>query len=171
MTERKKNSARLERFDEVLAIYGADPARWPADERAALTALARSDSSAARLFEEATALDRLMAFAPGGEAGDELRQRIVAAAVKDGSREARVVPMIAAKAKPRGGLGAGAGATWPTVAMAASFALGLYLGIAGLGIGTVGTALDLAALNGVVQESDPVEFLSDVGVSESEGVI
>jgi hypothetical protein len=171
MTERRKNSAPLERFDEVLAIFGPDPARWPEDERSALSALARSDSSAAQLLAEATALDKVLALAPAGEAGDALKQRIVAAAVNDGSRDARVVPMAAVKAKRRGLFGAGTSAAWPAAAMAASFALGLYLGIAGLGTATVGTALDLAAVNGALEESDAVEFLSDAGVSESEGII
>jgi len=48
------------RLAEVLAAYGADPARWPAAERARLEALVRSDP---QLLVEAREIDRVLARA------------------------------------------------------------------------------------------------------------
>jgi hypothetical protein len=45
-----------ERFEQVLDAYGADPRRWPADERAAAKAFAARNVDAAAL-QEARALD------------------------------------------------------------------------------------------------------------------
>lgn len=161
----KKNA--LKRFDDVLSVYGADSARWPEAERDALTALARDDGDAARLLGEAVALEKVMAHAPAGDAGAALRDRIVASALADGARDATVVPLEAARSARRRGFGMDPGRAWPAAAMAACFALGLYLGIAGMGVQTFTNALSLAALNG----SDSTEFLSDGGSGDSEGLI
>lgn len=44
----------------ILASHGADPARWPAENRAALLALAASDAMVAAALAEARALDALL---------------------------------------------------------------------------------------------------------------
>jgi hypothetical protein len=49
-----------ERFDHLLAAYGADLARWPAHERAAAMALAAQHGELAAALEEARALDRAL---------------------------------------------------------------------------------------------------------------
>ena len=98
MTSRTRKSKQLERLDDVLAAYGANEARWPAAEREVLKRLVRTDAIAARLLREAEALEHVMAFAPAGQAGETLKQRIVASAESDGGREARVVPISAARA-------------------------------------------------------------------------
>jgi hypothetical protein len=42
---------------DIIASHGADPARWPADARAALLALAGSDADVAAALADARALD------------------------------------------------------------------------------------------------------------------
>ena len=50
----------LDRLRGVLEAYGAEPERWPAEERAAATALIESSGEARSLFSEAAALDRML---------------------------------------------------------------------------------------------------------------
>lgn len=54
----------LELLDDVLAIHGSDPARWPAASRDNLTMLIASSAAARAMVAEAEALDRLMVLAP-----------------------------------------------------------------------------------------------------------
>jgi hypothetical protein len=46
---------------EILAAYGADPARWPSDEREALQALADRSPAVAQALVEARAVDAALA--------------------------------------------------------------------------------------------------------------
>jgi hypothetical protein len=68
-----------ERFFQILEAYGADPARWPDDERAAAEAFAQShrDQVAAEL-REAAALDACLVGA-AAEPSDLLERRILKA--------------------------------------------------------------------------------------------
>lgn len=50
-----------ERAYEILASYGADAARWPADERAALLALAAADPEVASALAAEQPLDAMLA--------------------------------------------------------------------------------------------------------------
>lgn len=169
MTRKKENSEQLQRLDEVLAVYGANPDRWPESERDALERFAHSDAEAARLLKEAVALEKVMSHAPAGGAEQALKDRIVAAAVADGSREARVVPMTAA-ARPRRGLGR-QGTWWQVAAMAASFAVGVYLGVAGLSGNAFEPALNFAASDLLIEEGEPLDFFDDPVKTDSEGLI
>lgn len=59
----------FERLIEILDTYGADPARWPADERAAARAFAAKDARAADALTEARRLDELLdTYDPGADA-------------------------------------------------------------------------------------------------------
>lgn len=49
-----------ERFEQLVAAYGGDPRRWPADERAAGEAYAAQDAEARALLLQAGALDRVL---------------------------------------------------------------------------------------------------------------
>jgi anti-sigma factor RsiW len=49
-----------ERFEALIAAYGATPARWPEEERAAAEAFARRDPRAADLLRQADAIDALL---------------------------------------------------------------------------------------------------------------
>ncbi len=139
----------LAELEQVLDSYGADAARWPAARRDALTAFSRFDARGARLLAETTAFEALLALAPRGEASDRLKSGIVAAAVGDGSRDARIVPLSVAR-RPRR-----RPALWQAAAvLAASFALGLYLGVAGLADPALRGALNYAAVDGSAEEGE-----------------
>jgi hypothetical protein len=49
-----------ERFDYLLAAYGGDFDRWPAETRASASALVARDLAAAAALKEAQALDRVL---------------------------------------------------------------------------------------------------------------
>lgn len=99
-----------QRLEAVLASYGADPARWPAGERAQLLPHLEAASEA---LEEARLIDRLLDLAP--------------APVLDARPESRLMARIGRRA---------AVARFPfgwtaALPLAASLALGVYLGAMG----------------------------------------
>jgi hypothetical protein len=51
---------KLGRFSAILEAYGADPQRWPSDEREDALALTKSSVPAARALAEARALDAIL---------------------------------------------------------------------------------------------------------------
>ena len=51
---------KLNRLSAILEAYGADPQRWPAEEREAALALTKSSVPAARALAEARTLDSLL---------------------------------------------------------------------------------------------------------------
>ena len=53
----KDTKKYLARLEEVLDTFGADPARWPVSERAALETLAETQDQARGLIGEAQALE------------------------------------------------------------------------------------------------------------------
>jgi hypothetical protein len=67
------------RFGEILDAYGADPDRWPADEREAALGLMREDPAARALSERAERLDRALASLDDAEPSRDLVARVLAA--------------------------------------------------------------------------------------------
>jgi ferric-dicitrate binding protein FerR (iron transport regulator) len=57
---RKDRTMNRERFDHLLAAYGGDFSRWPAEERAAAAIFVAQDAEAAAALREAQALDRAL---------------------------------------------------------------------------------------------------------------
>ena len=55
---------RMTRFQALLEAYGAEPGRWPAQERAEAQALLATSAEAAALREAAARLDALLDLAP-----------------------------------------------------------------------------------------------------------
>jgi hypothetical protein len=70
-----------ERFDHLLAAYGGDVSRWPAEERAAAAAFAAGNAEASAALKEAQALDAAL-NAARNDVGDTsaLAARILATA-------------------------------------------------------------------------------------------
>lgn len=102
------------RFEEILAAYGADPARWPDGERDAALAFAQENPQhSARPMADAHLLDAALDRARTDPPGDLLMARIL----KTGEAQTRIVP--------------------PWARIAAVLALG-----AGLGLGWGGASLD-----------------------------
>lgn len=108
-----------DRLKEVLATYGADPAHWPAGERAALLAnLTGAPAQAA----EATEIDLVLGQAAMLTVPAHLAARITSAA--GGSTPAAIVRVPAP--------GKASWSSWiSAAALAASLALGIYIGFAG----------------------------------------
>lgn len=105
----KDNNQRLK---QLLASYGADPARWPEEDRH-LSPLSQD------LAHEARSLDRRLDEASAPRMPEGLTAKIIAAAgAQEG--EDNVVPFRAPVTRRR---------YWPAAAaMAASLALGIFLG-------------------------------------------
>ncbi|MFQ5625388.1 MAG: hypothetical protein ACE5FM_01895 [Methyloligellaceae bacterium] len=140
MTQDQNAQLNLAWLETVLDTFGSDPNRWPAHERGALEALIETNADARRLLGEALALARVMEAAPASKASASLKSRITTAINEDTGRGARIVPLQAALTRSMNSLYARSRgrAMWSAAALAASFAFGLYLGVAGIG----GTAVD-----------------------------
>jgi len=163
---------KLARLVKVLDTFGADPNRWPAGERAVLEALVKADKFAAQLFVEAKALARVMDAAPALRASAALRARIVAAALEDPAREATVVPL----ALTRGQVGQTfsirrAASMWPAAALAASFAFGLYMGVAGYGGTAVESVFQVAMTESSGNDDGSISWLEDSAGTDEEGLL
>ena len=109
------NNVELER---AVDRYGGDLDKWPAVERAAAEALARSEPRAARTLADGARLDALLAEAVRTVGVDAaLVGRIVAGAAGGRHRDVTV--------RPTGRL-----AAWAGVAMAAFLVVGFVIGLA-----------------------------------------
>lgn len=172
MTQDKDTKKYLARLEEVLDTFGADPARWPVSERAALEALAETQDQARRLIGEAQALERVMDSAPALKASDALKARIVAAAANDPVREARVVPITTSPGRSGHSLRVRRAALmWPAAALAASFAFGLYLGVSGVGGQAFESAFQVAAINGAAGDAEAFSWLEDDSGPDAEDLL
>ncbi len=67
-----------QRLQELLDAYGADPTRWPAEERAAALALLARSAEARTFQENAAHLDRLLDLSPSVQPAPEFMQRVIA---------------------------------------------------------------------------------------------
>jgi hypothetical protein len=128
------------RLAEVLAAYGADPARWPAAERDGLMALAEREPD---LLAEAREIDQVLARAGAAVVPAGAAARLLARAGQQ-RRPATVTPFdrTSVKAPP---------SIWSwgaAAALAASFGLGIFLG-------TTNITLPFGD-NGVVEIDDPI---------------
>lgn len=137
------------RLDQIFASYGADRARWPASERS----LVDEGGEAAR---EAHEIDQLLSLAstpalPEG-AASRLMQRIAE------PQTAQVIAFPPAPRRTRGTLFRLATA----VPLAASLALGIYLGAKG----SLDFMLPSAITGGVALNDDPPDDLGGVGEAD-----
>ena len=174
MTARNRKQ-KLARLGEVLDVYGANTSRWPDKDRDALQAFVEADAQARRLHREAQALERVMDAAPSMRASADLKANIVAAATSDEHREAKVVPIDAARKSGKPSVTPGRSTRlWPAAALAASFALGVYLGVSGVGGIELDNALRLAALNngnGAEEAGYAEPWLDGNGGGDAEGLL
>jgi len=172
MTQDKDTKNDLARLAEVLDTFGADPARWPVSERAALEALAGTQDQARRLIGEAQALERVMDAAPELRASNALKARIVSAAANDPVREARVVPITASPVRSGHSLRVRrASLIWPAAALASSFVFGLYLGVSGVGGQVFEGAFQVAAINGAGGDAEAISWLEDDSGPDAEDLL
>lgn len=108
------------RLAEVLAAYGADPARWPASERARLQPFLDGEPG---LLAEASEIDRVLAKAVPPAPSAQAKAQLLARIARE-KQQINVVPFERPLAKPRPSIW-----SWGTAAaLAASFAFGIFLG-------------------------------------------
>jgi len=67
----------LNRFETLVAAYGATPSRWPEEERAAAEAFARADRRATALLSEADTIDTLLFAHKVAEPSRTLRTMVI----------------------------------------------------------------------------------------------
>ncbi len=118
----------LDRFRELMDAYGAEPARWPANERAAAEALLAVNTEAAQLRKRAGALDALLDKAAGLDSAAGMAtaidtERLIAAITTQPQRTAEIVQLRPARR-------ASPGAFWLKVAsLAAAATIGFLVGV------------------------------------------
>lgn len=148
-----------DRIADLLAAYGSDVSRWPADGRAAIAALSPSER-AARLRED-EALDQLLASAAQAASdappSDALMTRILAAAPARAAHASaepsggKVVELatVVTDGKTRSHLTAHRNRDWAAVAalLAASLVLGLFVGSTDRGRDAAQRVGELAGIN------------------------
>jgi len=167
------NGMTIADFARLLDVYGSDRTRWPVEARAGAGQLVGRDKAARRLLAEAEALDKTLERAPLPSLAAEaaLADRIVATARRSprmvpasnmtasnmtvagmrasGPRAAgNVVRLPSLPARPRWlptGLASAAGM------LAASLALGVFLGVSNLSQGVVPALEDMTGINLGVQ--------------------
>jgi hypothetical protein len=69
-----------QRFEQLVACYGADERRWPEEERQAAAAWAKSSPQAAALLQEARVVDGWLDQVPGLEPSAAARRAVLQAA-------------------------------------------------------------------------------------------
>lgn len=140
MTERVE-TMDLRRLQALLDAYGAEPARWPADERGAAQALLAAEPAARARLDQARRLDLALDRLPAAPApARDLAARIRSAARHHGAGPAGPLPVPAPANGNR--------PAWRfPAALAASALFGLWLGFAASPFTTGGGAMDLTALD------------------------
>lgn len=109
-----------ERFQTLLAAYGAEPLRWPENERAAAVYFAGANSQAAHWIAEARQLDTALGLLPDHAPSQMLRARVLQSALlpRNPERPSRLFASI-----------------WqPAIGMAASLLFGIIVGTAMPGV-------------------------------------
>lgn len=102
------------KFQEVIAAYGANPARWPESERDGMVLFSQANTQAAHELAGARQLDRLLDLLPDYQPQEMLRIRILSAEQRLRSSAWRW-PLDS---------------VWrPAAGMAASLAFGILLGL------------------------------------------
>jgi len=152
MASMSNSNMTIADFERLLDVYGSDRTRWPVEARASAGQLVARDKSARRLLAEAEALDRALERAPLPSLAEEaaVADRILAAARRsprmvpvgkvDAARPIRpaidnVVRLPGSRTRRRwltsSALGGAAGV------LAASLALGVFLGLSNLSQGVL----------------------------------
>ncbi len=141
----------LKELEEALALAGPYPRRWRAACCARLSAFIETDHEAARLFAEARALDRVLCYAPEGKPGATLEGCILRAAFQ--SPQNRGLPRgieirLGGNARSRMQqfpFRVPSRSFWGEAALlAASLAVGIYIGMSGEAVPTL-RGLDMMA--------------------------
>lgn len=135
----------LERFRGILDIHGGDPARWPDEVRAEALQFSRTDPEGREALKSATSFDNMMDVWGVPEIPEDFTDRLMAGAGDN------LLDLEGHRKKRAGRFGDLSRILVPT-ALAASLALGVFLGTTGLSATIFGgsqniTVVDLAYLS------------------------
>ncbi|HUE45548.1 MAG TPA: hypothetical protein VMO81_04775, partial [Aestuariivirgaceae bacterium] len=120
---------KRDRLQAVLAVYGADPARWPQGDRELASLLAAADQGIDAILNDARNLDIVLARASHPVAPTGAVERLLA---KAHDASGRVVSLaLRRRARPQMMRAALPRRLVVFTALAASLAFGLYLGASG----------------------------------------
>ena len=115
----------LDRFRELLDAYGAEPGRWPANERGPAEMLLTQNTEAARLRSQAAAIDKLLDRAMLAPPVIDA-ERLIADITAEPQHTAEIVTLRPARRPSAGGF-------WLKVAsLAAAAAIGFLVGVSQL---------------------------------------
>jgi hypothetical protein len=162
-------------FERLLDVYGGDRTRWPAEERAAAAQLVARDARARGILAEAEALDRVLERAPLPSLAIEaaLAERIVAAA----QRSPRIVKIPAGQSSGTSLPGSEVfprqqarswkrqflrGDVRAAAVLAASLAVGIFIGISNVPQSVLPGLADLAGDRGGYSLAQVEPFDEDV---------
>jgi hypothetical protein len=95
-----RSQMTLARLGELLDAYGANPERWPFEEREAACALLAQSAQAQRWREASAQLDAVLNLGPAHAASPALLERILAAAPQPTSTETAAAEQLNVAAKP-----------------------------------------------------------------------
>ncbi len=169
----REEMSKQERLQNVLERHGADPSRWSLQERG-LMELVAHDPQAETLFREAQALDQLLEHSGLSKAGRtggnhlDLEQAILAdfeEVIGAQSSEAVLLPMSKNRSAYPEFLNKG---VWAAGALAACFALGIYLGSVGIGEWRLDPATSFASLSGAGEQRTALDDFELPGLFEEE---
>ena len=126
--------ARMDRLQAVLAAYGSDPARWPEGDRELAPLLTAHDADLSASLKDARSLDSALAHASRPIAPTAAADRLVARIEDEAVTAApdNVVAFARRGAAPPAAQGTAlSGRLAIATSLAASLALGIYLGASG----------------------------------------
>jgi hypothetical protein len=125
----KPNDAQMDRLQAVLASYGADPARWPDQDRELAPLLTAADPDLTTSLEDARSLDAALAHASRPVAPAAAADRLVAGVSETPGNVVAFARLGATPpAAPRTTLSSRLAVA---TSLAASLVLGIYLGASG----------------------------------------
>jgi len=169
----REEMSQRERLQNVLERHGADPSRWPLPERG-LVELVAQDPQAEKLFRQAQALDQLLyqsgqsEIGPAGGNNRDLEQAILAdfeEIIGAQSSETFLLPMSKKISAHPAFLNNGA---WAAGALAACFALGIYLGSVGIGGWRLDPATSFASLSATTEQRANLDGFELPGLFEED---
>jgi hypothetical protein len=129
------NGGVRDRLEALLAAYGADPSRWPKNDRELASMLASGHPDISALLEDARAVDNVLARASRPELPAGAAERLAAKVAEVPSNVVSLSGHAKQPSRSRQAAMPGrlAAASALASALAASLALGLYLGASGQG--------------------------------------
>jgi hypothetical protein len=96
-----RSQMTLARLGELLDAYGADPERWPPEEREAAGVLLAQSAEAQRRCEASAQLDAILNLVPAHAASSALLERVLAAVPQPASAETATAEHVNTAASPQ----------------------------------------------------------------------